>query len=78
MADETGPGADIENPTEQTPTSASRDVLYLGVDLGTANSSVATSTDITRTVPSVVGWPKDLVAQSRVKRSILKIEKQLL
>lgn len=71
MADETGPGADIENPTGQAPTSAPRDVLYLGVDLGTANSSVATSTDITRTVPSVVGWPKDLVAYKFLQKPIV-------
>ena len=34
MADETGPRADIENPTEQALASTSGDVLYLGVDLG--------------------------------------------
>ena len=71
MADETGPGAEIENPTEQASTSTSGDVLYLGVDLGTANSSVATSTDITRTVPSVVGWPKDLVAYKFLQKPIV-------
>jgi len=71
MADETGPGAEIENPTEQASASTSGNVLYLGVDLGTANSSVATSTDITRTVPSVVGWPKDLVAYKFLQKPIV-------
>lgn len=76
MADETGPSAPFETPADPTPaqrktTPASGDVLYLGVDLGTANCSVATSTDITRTVPSVVGWPKDLVAYKFLQKSIV-------
>lgn len=53
------------------PEKAAQNVLYLGVDLGTANSSIATSTDITRTVPSVVGWPKDLVAYKFLQKPIV-------
>ena len=45
--------------------------LSMGIDLGTANSTVATSTDITRTVPSVVGWPKDLVAFKFLQKPIV-------
>jgi rod shape-determining protein MreB and related proteins len=76
MADGTGPGAPIEKPVDPTPTRragsvSSGDILYLGVDLGTANCSVATSSDITRTVPSVVGWPKDLVAYKFLQKSIV-------
>ena len=73
MADETGPSAPFETPEDPTPAAASPsgDILYLGVDLGTANCSVATSTDITRTVPSVVGWPKDLVAYKFLQKSIV-------
>ena len=72
MADETGPSAPFETPADPTPADApSGDILYLGVDLGTANCSVATSTDITRTVPSVVGWPKDLVAYKFLQKSIV-------
>ena len=80
MAEETGTGAAFESPNNPVsasperapaPTPASGNVLYLGVDLGTANSSVATSTDITRTVPSVVGWPKDLVAYKFLQKPIV-------
>ena len=81
MAEETGPDTSFERPREPVdarPESASRpasgtaqDVLYLGVDLGTSNSSVATSTDITRSVPSVVGWPKDLVAYKFLQKPIV-------
>ena len=75
MAEETGTGAAFENQINTArataPAPASGNVLYLGVDLGTANSSVATSTDITRTVPSVVGWPKDLVAYKFLQKPIV-------
>ena len=78
MAEETGLGAAFDEPadpgasTQASPrTTASDNILYLGVDLGTANSSVATSTDITRTVPSVVGWPKDLVAYRFLQKPIV-------
>ena len=41
---------------------AQDDALYIGIDLGTSQSSIATSTGIQRTVTSVVGWPKDLIS----------------
>jgi rod shape-determining protein MreB len=63
--------AEVDTPTESPAASQSNNVLYLGVDLGTSNSSVATSTDITRTVPSVVGWPKDLVAYKFLQKPIV-------
>lgn len=75
--------ASFERPPEPTGTSpesvpvtsdqsaSSQNILYMGVDLGTANSSVATSTGITRTTPSVVGWPKDLVAYKFLQKSIV-------
>jgi rod shape-determining protein MreB len=50
---------------------SSAEPVYVGIDLGTANSSIATSTDITRTVPSVVGWPKDLVAYKFLQKSVV-------
>ena len=86
MAEETGSGAPFERPPASTSTGSSpegagapasgqgqttQNMLYMGIDLGTANSSVATSTDITRTVPSVVGWPKDLVAYRFLQKSIV-------
>ncbi len=75
MAEETGPGAPVDPPASAGASperdSAPQDILYLGVDLGTANSSIATNTDITRTVPSVVGWPKDLVAYKFLQKPIV-------
>ena len=85
MAEETGQGVPFDSaptPTDASPQSApvqrdaggggvEADALYLGVDLGTANSSIATSSMITRTVPSVVGWPKDLVAYKFLQKSIV-------
>ena len=38
------------------------DILYVGIDLGTSQSSVVTNTGIRQTVSSVVGWPKDLIS----------------
>ncbi|MFN7974721.1 MAG: rod shape-determining protein, partial [Acidobacteriota bacterium] len=46
-------------------------VLYLGIDLGTSQSSIASSTGIRRTVQSIVAWPKDLVSQKVVKKPIV-------
>tara|TARA_B100001123_G_scaffold257701_1_gene287318 strand:- start:1059 stop:2168 length:1110 start_codon:yes stop_codon:yes gene_type:complete len=80
MAEETGPvipaGASPEGASASS-SEATGDILYLGVDLGTANSSIATSTDITRTVPSVVGWPKDLVAYKFLQKPIVYGEESI-
>ena len=73
MPEEIGQEASFERTSsERAPdTTDDRDLLYLGIDLGTANCSVATSTDVTRTVPSVVGWPKDLIAYKFLQKSIV-------
>lgn len=46
-------------------------VLSLGIDLGTSQSSIASSTGVRRTVQSVVGWPRDLVSQKLIKKPIV-------
>jgi len=46
-------------------------VLYVGMDLGTSRTSVACSNGVRETVASVVGYPKDPVAQKLLKRDIL-------
>ena len=51
--------AEAEGALEQ---SAKSDILCIGIDLGTSQSSIATNTQIRRTVSSVVGWPKDLIS----------------
>ncbi len=70
MPEETGQERASSERIQETPAPA-QDVLYMVIDLGTANSSVATSTDVTRTVPSVVGWPKDLIAYKFLQKPIV-------
>jgi len=56
-------------------------VLYLGIDLGTSRTSVAGSNGIRATVPSFVGYPKDVVSRKLLKKDVLfgdeAIEKRL-
>ena len=47
------------------------DILYVGLDLGTSQSSIETSTDIRRTVTSVVGWPKDLISYKFLQKQVV-------
>ncbi|MFH1566963.1 MAG: MamK family actin-like protein [Gemmatimonadota bacterium] len=47
------------------------DVLHIGLDLGTSQSSIVTSTDIRRTVTSVVGWPKDLISYKFLQKQVV-------
>lgn len=56
-------------------------VLYLGIDLGTSRTSVAASNGVRATVPSFVGYPKDVVSKKLLKKDVLygdeAIEKRL-
>ena len=56
-------------------------VLYLGIDLGTSRTSVAASNGQRVTVPSFVGYPKDVVARKLLQKEVLfgeeAIEKRL-
>lgn len=48
------------------------DALYLGIDLGTSRSSIATAEGARKTVESYVGWPKDAVSMKHLNgRSII-------
>lgn len=47
------------------------DILYVGLDLGTSQSSICTSTDRHRTVTSVVGWPKDLISYKFLQKQVV-------
>lgn len=47
------------------------DILYIGLDLGTSQTSIATSTEIRRTVTSVVGWPKDLISYKFLQKQVV-------
>ena len=46
-------------------------ILYVGIDLGTSQSSIVTSTNIKRTVASVVGWPKDLISYKFLQKQVV-------
>ena len=57
---------------ESAPATGSQDdILYVGLDLGTSQSSIVTSTGIRRTVASVVGWPKDLISYKFLQKKVV-------
>ncbi len=47
------------------------DVIYLGLDLGTSQSAIATSSGLKLNVASMVGWPKDFIAYNVVKKPVV-------
>ncbi|MFC1557584.1 hypothetical protein ACFL5L_06335 [candidate division KSB1 bacterium] len=65
---------DVENPevqSEQPQTKKSGDVLYIGLDLGTSQSAISTSTGTLVNTASVVGWPKDLISFKLLQKPVL-------
>ena len=46
-------------------------ILYIGIDLGTSQSSIVTNTGIKNTVASVVDWPKDLISYKFLKKQVV-------
>ena len=48
-----------------------KDVLRVGIDLGTSRSAITASTGERHVVDSYVGWPVDMVARKVVKKPIL-------
>lgn len=53
------------------------DILYIGIDLGTSRSSIATNNGVRTTVASVVGWPKDTVARKMIGKEMVFGEEAL-
>jgi len=51
--------------------SEDQDVLYLGIDLGTSRTSIASSNGIRESTFSIVGYPKDPVSKKFLKRDVL-------
>jgi rod shape-determining protein MreB len=47
------------------------EILYLGIDFGTAQTSVSASNGTKQTIKSIVGWPKDVIARKFIKQPIL-------
>lgn len=46
-------------------------VLYLGIDLGTSRTSVSGSNGVRETIPSFVGYPKDVISRKLLKKDVL-------
>jgi rod shape-determining protein MreB len=46
-------------------------VLYLGMDLGTSRTCISASNGVRETLPSYVGYPKDVVSMKLLKRPML-------
>ncbi len=46
-------------------------IVYVGMDLGTFKTSVASSTGFRDVVPSAVGWPRDHVARTMLGRDVV-------
>ncbi len=57
--------------TEDETQKKTEGVLYLGIDLGTSRTSVASSNGQRVTVSSHVGYPKDVVSKKLLKKDIL-------
>ncbi len=47
------------------------DVLYVGIDLGTSQSSITASNGQRHVVKSLVGWPLDMVSKKVLKKDVL-------
>lgn len=61
----------IENTAAQTHPVEQGDILFVGLDLGTSQSAVATSSGLRVNTASVIGWPKDLVSYKLHQKTIL-------
>jgi rod shape-determining protein MreB len=48
-----------------------KDVVFIGMDLGTFKTSVASSTGNRDAIPSSVGWPRDAVARTLLGRDVI-------
>jgi len=70
-------------PTPEVPLAVEQaeGVLYLGIDLGTSRTSVSASNGVRESMPSFVGYPKDVVSRKLLKKEVLfgdeAIEKRL-
>lgn len=51
--------------------STSTKTLYIGIDLGTSRSAIATSNGVRASVDSLVGWPKDTVARKFLGKDVV-------
>ncbi len=71
------PKAVVEPPGIQIPKLNRSDILYLGIDLGTYETTVAASNGEIATTVSAVGWPKDIVSLKMLRKDVLVGEEAL-
>ena len=57
--------------SSKNPDPKDKGVLYMGIDLGTSRTSVASSNGVRESVESFVGYPKDPVARKLLKKDVL-------
>ena len=67
--------AEIKSTISQSQISS--DILYLGIDLGTYQTTVSSSNGHEITIMSAVGWTKDMVLRKMLKKDILFGEEAL-
>jgi rod shape-determining protein MreB len=65
------PSPEASDPFGDQPLKKPQGVLYLGIDLGTSRTSVSASNGVRETIPSYVGYPKDVVSQKLLKKNVL-------
>ena len=56
---------------EQESTTAKKEELFIGIDLGTSSSAIVASNGKKSWVESYVGWPKDFISEKVIKKSVL-------
>jgi rod shape-determining protein MreB len=59
------------NPHPRKETGMNKEIVYIGMDLGTFKTSIASSTGSRDTCLSAVGWAKDQIARSMLGRNVV-------
>ena len=63
--------AESESPKAPKTPDQEEGVLYIGIDLGTSRTAIASSNGQRENVPSVLGYPKDLVSMKLLQKEVL-------
>ena len=51
--------------------STEKDIVYIGMDLGTSRTAIAASNGVRESTPSLIGYPKDVVSQKLLGKDVL-------
>lgn len=62
---------EIQQPFEAAAPPKENGVLYMGIDLGTSRTSVSASNGVRESMPSFVGYPKDVVSRKLLGKDVL-------